>query len=119
MNINPEIGKKIQELQMLEQSLQSILMQKQTVQIEMNENNNALEELGKSGDEVYKMIGGIMLRSDKPTLEKELEEKIKITDLRVSSIEKQEKLLSGKIDTLREEINKEVEASSTKDKEEK
>ena len=43
--ISPETTKKIQELQILEQSLQTVLLQKQAFQMELNETSLALEEL--------------------------------------------------------------------------
>ncbi len=108
MNIEPETNKKIQELQILEQNLQNLIMQKQSVQIELNESLNALEELKISDDEVYKVLGGIMIKADKNKLLNELNEKKKILDLRISSIEKQEKIIEGKTDLLRREINEDI-----------
>lgn len=106
MDIDQETSKKIQELQVLEHNLQSFLMQKQTIQIEANEINTALDELKKSSDEVYRIVGNIMLKSDKNSLSDELKEKKKLVEMRINSIEKQEKLVSSKIEELREEINK-------------
>ena len=63
--------KKIQELQMFEQTLQNQVMQKQMFEVELNEVGNALSEVARSKDEVYKVISGIMLRADKETLIKE------------------------------------------------
>lgn len=111
MEISQETNKKIQELQSYEQNLQGLLMQKQSLQIESNETTNALFELSKSGDEVYKIVGGIMVKSDKKTLAKELEEKKKFSEIHLNSIEKQEKSIEGKASALREEIQK---ALSTK-----
>lgn len=105
MNIDQETTKKIQELQILEQNLQSFLVQKQAVQIELNEITNALEELKKSDGDVYKVIGGIMIKSSKERLSKDLEEKKKLSELRVNLVEKQETLLEKKAADLREEIN--------------
>ena len=45
---------KLQELQILEQNLQSVLMQKQTFQIELAESQGALEELEKSGEDILR-----------------------------------------------------------------
>jgi prefoldin beta subunit len=104
MNIDEETAKKIQELQILEQNLQATLMQKQTIQVEASEVSNALNDLKKSDDEVYKIIGGIMLKSDKGALTKELDEKKKILSLRISSIEKQEKIFEEKAEKLRKEV---------------
>ncbi len=105
MKIDEETGKKIQELQILEQNLQNLLMQKQTVQIELTEIENALSDLKKSDDEVYKVVGGIMLRSDKATLTSELGEKKKIMELRISTIEKQEKFLDEKAEKFKKDIS--------------
>lgn len=89
---------------MLESQLQSFLAQKQTAEIELNEINNALEEI-KNVEEVYKITAGFMIRSDKIAVEKDLQEKKKVLDLRLESLEKQEKLLETKASQLRSTIN--------------
>ncbi len=102
-----EISKKIQELQSIEQNLQMFLQQKQTIQFELNEISNALNELKNSKEEEsYKISSGIMIKTPKIKLVKELEEKQKVLESRVSSIEKQEALLESKISELREYITK-------------
>lgn len=106
MEIPQETSKKIQELQALEQALQGILMQRQALQMEQNEVSSALSELSRSGDEVYKIVGGIMIKSDRKALIKELEEKKKVSEVRLSSMERQEKLTEEKSSSLREEIQK-------------
>tara|TARA_Y100000310_G_scaffold10531_1_gene11221 strand:+ start:105 stop:455 length:351 start_codon:yes stop_codon:yes gene_type:complete len=115
MTLDKETTQKIQELQILEQNLQNFLAQKQAIQSELNETLNALEELKNSGDEAYKIVSGIMIKSDKKTLSTELEEKKKLLDLRVSSIEKQEALIEKKALSLKEEVTKVIEKSQ-KDK---
>jgi len=98
---------KLQELQILEQNLQGILMQKQTFQIELAESQGALEELEKSGEEVYKIIGQLMIKSDKSKMKSELEEKKKMLELRIKTLENQEKISTEKVGKLREELMKE------------
>ena len=104
MKIDEQTGKKIQELQILEQNLQNLSMQKQTFQIELAEVMNALSDLKKSGEEVYKIVGGLMVRSSKANLTSDLEEKKKIFEIRIFSIEKQEKILDEKSEKLKKEI---------------
>jgi prefoldin beta subunit len=99
-----ETNKKIEELQLLESHLQSFLVQKQSIQIELNEIENALEELKDSGDEVYKMTSGFLIRSNQTNLKKELEDKKKLLNMRVNAMEKQEKLIEKDVDKLREEL---------------
>jgi len=99
---------KIQELQFLEQTMQNILLQKQTFQMELSETQSALNEIRGSKDDVYKIIGQMMIKSEKKKILEELENKEKIISLRLSSIEKQEDSMMGKIEKFREEaINSE------------
>src|SRR3989338_1022397 len=102
MDISKETSNTIEELQMLEQHLQGFLAQKQTVQIELQEVENALSEINKTKDDVYKILSGVMLKADRESLLRELEEKKKILDLRINSIEKQEKILEEKTQNLRD-----------------
>lgn len=94
----------VEDISVLENQLQNFLMQKQAFQIELNEIENALAELKKSDDEVYKIVSGIMIKAEKNVLEKELVEKKKLAEMRISSIEKQEKLAEKNILQLRKEI---------------
>ena len=112
MNLNSEISQKIQDLQVLEQNMQSFLMQKQSMQVEMNESLNALEELKKSSDEVYRILSGIMIKSDKKSIISDLEEKKKVLEIRISTIEKQERIIEDKISKLRSDITKSIEKDS-------
>jgi len=47
-----------------------------------------------------------MLKADKNTILKELEEKKKVLELRFNTLEKQEKLLESKAQELQEEVKK-------------
>ncbi len=111
MSIKKETERKIQDLQVFEQNLQQILMQKQSIQLELSESENALNELKSSDGEAYRIIGGIMMKSDRKKLIAELEEKKKISELRINSIEKQEKLLDDRASSLRNEVKSEIEHS--------
>jgi len=99
-----ESFKRLQELQILEQNLQNIMLQKQAFQLELNETNLALEELKGPEKEVFKIIGQIMIKSSKEEIEKELKSKKEILELRLKNIEKQESSLQNKALSLRDEI---------------
>ena len=96
--------KKIQELQMLEQGLQNILMQKQVFQLELSETSSALKEIGKAKSDVYKIIGQLMIKKDFKEVEEELKNKEKLLSLRLGNLEKQEDSITEKADKLKEEI---------------
>jgi prefoldin beta subunit len=104
MNKEETRSKKIQELQILEQQKQIFLMEKQSVQVELNEINNAADEVKKTNEEVYKILGGIMIKSDKNTLIQELDEKRKVLEIRINALEKQEKLIEEKINKARADV---------------
>jgi prefoldin beta subunit len=97
---------KIQEMQVLEQKLQNTILQKQAFQMEMAETDAALIEIEKAGDEVFKIIGQLMLKTDKAKIKEELLNKQKILELRISAFEKQEKFLSEQLEKFRDEIQK-------------
>jgi prefoldin beta subunit len=97
---------KIQEMQILEQKLQNSILQKQAFQMELAETNSALKEVEKSGDEVFKIIGQLMIRSEKGKIQEELLSKQKILELRIKTFEKQENSLTEQLDKLRDEITK-------------
>jgi len=106
--INENIAKKIQELQLIEQTLQSIMMQKQTFQLELNETLSAIEELSNAKDDVYKIVGQIMVKAKKDSLDKEMKDKKNLLELRVKNLDKQEDSLKDRLEKLREEVMKEI-----------
>jgi prefoldin beta subunit len=106
--ITEETQQKIQEIQILEQNLQNLILQKQAFQIELNETENALSEISKSKDDIFKLVSNIMIKTDKEKLEKELKQKKELLSLRLTSIEKQETKLSEQVENLRKEIMKEL-----------
>ena len=95
---------KIQEMQILEQNLQNLLLQKQAFQMELSETESALKEIEKADDDVFKIIGQLMIKKNKDDIKKDLLEKQKILDMRLKPIEKQEAALSSKIEEIREEL---------------
>ncbi|MEK6889346.1 MAG: prefoldin subunit [Nanoarchaeota archaeon] len=103
---NEQISAKIKELQVLEQNFQMFMHQKQSIQVELNEIVNAFKEVKDSSGDVYKVLSGIMVKSEKNSLLKELEEKKKTAELKLDSFEKQESKLNSRIQLLRAEISK-------------
>lgn len=109
MKLSKETETKIMELQTMEQSLQSFAMQKQRFQISQTEVENAIEELKKTKEEAYKIIGSIMVKSKKEDLEKDLKEKKDILDLRIKNIEKQENKIKERAAELQKEVMNKLE----------
>jgi prefoldin beta subunit len=101
---------KIEQLQRIEQSLQNILMQKQQFQSQQIEIESALNEI-KNSEENYKIIGNIMVKANKEDLEKELNQKKELVELRIKTIEKQEKETKEKANKIQTEVMKEMEGN--------
>ena len=100
---------KIQQLQTIEQNMQHLLKQRQQFQMQLMEVDSAVEELKKT-EKAYRIIGNIMVLSEKSALEKELTEKKERMELRVKSVEKQENALKEQAKTLREEVMKSMQS---------
>ncbi len=94
----------LKKLQMFEQNMQNFLAQKQQLQSQQVELNSALKELGDSDSESYKIIGNIMVRKRSGELKKDIEEKKEIIDLKLKSLEKQEKLVKDKSKKIQDEV---------------
>lgn len=100
-----EHNQKMQRIQLIEQNIQNFLMQKQSLISTQAEIDSALSELEKTTN-AYKIVGNIMVNAEKSELKKELEEKKKVIDMRLNSIEKQETKLTTELKELQEEILK-------------
>ena len=94
----------LQKMQMIEQNLQNLLLQKQAFNMELTETKSAKGQVEKSGEEVFKLIGQILIKTEaKPVLE-DLSNKEKLIELRLKTMEKQESDLSEKLQKLQKEV---------------
>jgi len=93
---------------MLENNLNNISMQKQTFNMQLMDNENAINELSKTKNNAYKIIGTIMVNSNKEDLEKELKEQTEVLNLRIKNLEKQESSLKEKAEEIQKEVMKEI-----------
>ena len=95
----PWLQEQIAKMQQSQQNLQSILAQKQQVEMENTESDRALEELQKAKDDdhVFKYAGSILLKSDRKTLIEELEEKKELSKTKVTVLQKQEHRLKSSL----------------------
>ncbi|NQV09068.1 prefoldin subunit [Candidatus Woesearchaeota archaeon] len=98
-----ENQEKIQQLQMMEQTMQNFLMQRQQFQIQLNEIDSALTEL-KGQKVAYKIVSSIMIKADPKNLEKELNEKKRAVELRISSLEKHEEKMKEKAKSIQQDV---------------
>ena len=102
----PWLQEQIGKMQQSQQNLQSILMQKQQVEMENAESDRALEELKKAsdGDQVFKYAGSILIKSDKKSLLDELEEKKELSKTKTTVLAKQEERLKTSLQEQEQKI---------------
>lgn len=99
-NIESEISK----LQLLEQNLKGIEMQKQNVQLQLFESENSLKELESYEGKPFKIVGPVMIESNKDDLVKDLKEKIDLLKVRSESMGKQETSLKKEFEEIQAKI---------------
>jgi prefoldin beta subunit len=88
----PNVQEKFLRLQQLQQTLQSVLAQKQQVDMEKNEVDQTLAEIAKLADDavVYKAIGSLLVKADKAKVTADLNERKDLLGTRSTIIAKQE-----------------------------
>ncbi|MDP3917118.1 MAG: prefoldin subunit beta [Nanoarchaeota archaeon] len=85
------IQEDISQLQGIEQNLRGIEMQKQNMQMQLLESENSIKELKDYSGKPFRIIGPVMIESNKDELVKDLGDKIELLKIRLESMEKQEK----------------------------
>ncbi|MEX0932547.1 MAG: prefoldin subunit beta [Candidatus Pacearchaeota archaeon] len=96
---------KLQEMQILEQNLQNSFMQRQSFEMELSETQAGLEELKSSDEDAFKIIGQLMVKTDRKKVIEELSNKVKILEMRLDSLSKQESSLMEKLENMRAELS--------------
>lgn len=111
----PWLKEQVVRVNQLQQNLQSILMQKQQVEIENVEVSKALEELKKAGvdETVYKTAGPVLIKANKDVIVKELEEKKELANTRAMVLSKQETRLKENLKEVQGKIDEMVRGAST------
>ena len=103
--MTPNVQEKINRLGLMEQTLSNLLAQKQQFQAQLIEVESALVELEKANS-AYKIIGSIMVASDKKSLITDLNEKKEIFSARVKVLEKQEQQFKDQATKIQQELMK-------------
>ncbi len=100
MNIESEISR----LQVLEQNLKGIEMQRQNVQLQLFESENSLNELKNYEGKPFKIVGPVMIESNKEDVVRDLKEKMDLLKVRSESMGKQEISLKKEFEEIQAKI---------------
>jgi prefoldin beta subunit len=95
----PQVQERLVKMQRLQQTLQSILAQKQQVEVESSETEQALGELQKMTDDavIYKAMGTILVKTERTKMVTELTERKDLLSTRVTVLGKQEERLRNQL----------------------
>ena len=109
-SLPPQIQERLLRLQQLQQTLQSILGQKQQVELEIMEINQASDELQKLTDDavIYKATGSLLIKSEKAKVTTELNERKDLLNTRTTVLTKQEERLRGQVKDLQTKLQQEL-----------
>jgi prefoldin beta subunit len=104
----------LSQIQTQNQILQNIVLQKQTLELQKKELDNALEEVEKSKDDLFRAIGPVLVKMTKAELKKDLEETKEQFDVKIATFEKQEKKISEQLKEAQAKIQEFINAGSKK-----
>lgn len=95
----PNVQERLLRLQQLQQTLQSILAQKQQVDMEKTEVEQTVAELQKTAEDavIYKAIGSILVKAEKPKVTEELVERKELLDTRKTVLARQEERIRSQV----------------------
>ena len=104
------VQERLLRLQQLQQTLQSILTQKQQLEMELTETEQALGELEKLDDAaiIYKSIGSLLVKAKKARVSTELAERKELLNTRVGVLGKQEERLRTQAKDLQARLQKDL-----------
>ena len=113
--VPPWLKEQLERYEQLQQNLQSVLVQKQQVDLEIIEISKALEELNKSADDVkvYKSAGTVMVSSNKADVVKELTESRDLSNTKITVLNKQEERLKASLKEVQEKLDETMKRSTT------
>lgn len=106
----PQVQQRLLRLQQLQQTLQAVLTQKQQLEMELNETEQALSELEKLTDKavIYKSIGSLLVKSKRTKVTTELNEKKDLLNMRIGVLGKQEERLRSQVKDLQTKLQQDL-----------
>ncbi|HEX9909104.1 MAG TPA: prefoldin subunit beta [Thermoplasmata archaeon] len=106
-SIPPKVQNQIAQFQQLTQQIQMVATQKIQLEAQTRELERTIQELEKVGDDsaVFRNVGSLLIQvKDRGTLLNELKEQKETTDVRVKTLERQDKHLRERHQNLQQQI---------------
>jgi prefoldin beta subunit len=106
----PQVQERLLRLQQLQQTLQSVLGQKQQVELELMEIDQASNELQKLADDavIYKATGSLLVKSEKGKVTVDLNERRELLKTRATVLGKQEERLRAQLKDVQAKLQQDL-----------
>jgi prefoldin beta subunit len=110
----PQVQERLMRLQQVQQTLQTILAQKQQVDMEVTEIDQTLSELTKTADDaiIYKTAGSLLVKSDKAKVTAELTERKDLLSTRQTVMGRQEERMRTQLKDLQTQLQADLNPAS-------
>jgi prefoldin beta subunit len=106
----PQVQERLLRLQQLQQTLQSVMAQKQQVDAEQTETEQTLTELQKTADDavIYKSIGSLLVKAEKAKVTEELVERKELLTTRTMVLARQEERLRSQVKEVQTKLQEDL-----------
>jgi prefoldin beta subunit len=106
----PQIQERLLRMQQLQQTLQSIMSQKQQVDMEQSEIDQTITELTKTADDavIYKAVGSLLIKSEKPKVNEELVERKELLTTRTTVLARQEERVRSQLKEVQTKLQEDL-----------
>lgn len=111
--LSPQLQNKIAQYQQLQQQIQVVSSQKFQLEAQLRDTERALTELKNSPSDItiFKNVGNLLVEArDKDKVNEELGEKKETIDIRIKALDRQEKQLVEKYQSLQQELSQAISA---------
>ncbi|MDH5482779.1 MAG: prefoldin subunit beta [Candidatus Bathyarchaeota archaeon] len=110
----PQVQERLLRLQQFQQTLTTVLAQKQQVEFELTETEQALSELQKLADDavIYKATGSLMIKSEKNRIIIDLNERKELLNTRTTVLGRQEERLRSQMKDLQTKLQQDLSSVS-------
>ena len=106
----PQVQERLLRLQQLQQTLQSIMSQKQQVEMEQTEIDQTITELTKTAAEavIYKAVGSLLIKAEKAKVNEELVERKELLTTRVTVLARQEERVRSQLKDVQTKLQEDL-----------
>ena len=106
----PQVQERLLRLQQLQQTLQTVMAQKQQVEMEQTEGDQSLTELQKTAADavIYKAIGSLLVKAEKAKITEELAERKELLTTRSTVLARQEERLRSQVKDVQTKLQEDL-----------